>query len=694
MDKVTFFIEIGGEEIPAGYIEPALEAMKLNMKQFFEQHRIEFGSFQTSGTPRRLVLVVDKVAVSQSPSVQEIVGPPYSVAFDNSGSPTKAAEGFARSQNVSIDELKIKETPKGKYVYVVKEEKGLPTKDLLEKFLPDFIAHIPFPKSMRWGSQTVTFARPIHWIVALLGDDVLSFNYGELKSGRDSFGHRFMKPDKIRVPSDFEEYKQILRDHFVILDIDERKELIRKGVRELATRVGGAVVEDEDLLGEVANLVEYVYPLMGKFDDVYLELPPEVPITVMKEHQRYFAVTDSRGNLLPYFITISNTVPRKPELVVEGNERVIRARLEDARFYYEEDKKVPLDKRAEELKSVVFHSRLGTSWEKVERFTKVAEWIAGKLGFSDDDMRKLLRAAHLCKADLVTGMVGEFPELQGTMGKAYAIQQGEDPEVAEAIYEHYLPDRAGGPVPQGMIGAVLSIADKIDTIVGCFGVGLIPTGTADPFALRRQTLGIIRIILEKGLNLSVGDLIDVAIPGLKKWITEPEDVVRKGVHNFFKGRLQHYIETSYGYPTDLVDAVISVGSDNPVDILGRVEALGQFRERADFEALATAFKRVVNIIKEPEQTLPQTDLFEEPAEKELWDAVVKSRDKFDEAINSGNYLAALELLSTLKPNIDKFFDSVLVMAKDESIKRNRLALLPQIKNMFDRIADFKKVQVS
>ncbi len=694
MDKVTFFIEIGGEEIPAGYIEPALEAMKLNMKQFFEQHRIEFGSFQTSGTPRRLVLVVDNVAVSQSPSVQEIVGPPYNVAFDNSGSPTKAAEGFARSQNVSIDDLKVKETPKGKYVYVVKEEKGLPTKDLLEKFLPDFVSHIPFPKSMRWGSQTVTFARPIHWIVALLGDDVLSFNYGELESGRESFGHRFMKPDKILVPSDLEEYKQILRDHFVILDIDERKELIRKGVRELAAKVGGTVVEDEDLLSEVTNLVEYVYPLMGKFDDVYLELPPEVPITVMKEHQRYFAVTDSRGNLLPYFITISNTVPRKPELVVEGNERVIRARLEDARFYYEEDKKIPLDKRAEELKSVVFHSRLGTSWEKVERFTKVAEWIAGKLGFSDDDMKKLLRAAHLCKADLVTGMVGEFPELQGTMGKAYAIQQGEDPEVAEAIYEHYLPDRAGGPVPQGMIGAVLSIADKIDTIVGCFGVGLIPTGTADPFALRRQTLGIIRIILEKGLNLSVGDLIDVAIPGLKKWITEPEDVVRKGVHNFFKGRLQHYIETSYGYPPDLVDAVISVGSDNPVDILRRVEALGQFRERADFEALATAFKRVVNIIKEPEQSSPQTDLFEEPAEKELWDAVVKSKDKFDEAVNSGDYLAALELLSTLKPNIDKFFDSVLVMAKDESIKRNRLALLTQIKNMFERIADFKKIQVS
>ncbi len=691
MNKVTFFIEIGGEEIPASYIEPALEAMKHQIKQFFENHRISFGNMKTAGTPRRLILIVDDVATAQTPSAQEIIGPPYNVAFTDDGTPTKAATGFARSQNVTVEELKIKETSKGKYVYVVKEEKGHPTKDLLERFLPDFIAHIPFPKSMRWGSQTVTFARPIHWIVALLGQEPLSFSYGDLKSGTESQGHRFMKPDKIKVPSDFEEYKKILKEHYVIVDIEERKEMIRQAVQDLASKVDGVVVEDEDLLKEVTHLVEYVYPLMGNFDEIYLDLPPEVPITVMKEHQRYFAITDSNGKLLPHFITIANTIPRKPELVIEGNERVIRARLEDARFYYEEDKKIPLEKRAEELKGVVFHSRLGTSWEKVERFTKVAEWIAGELNLTEEETGKLLRAAYLCKADLVTGMVGEFPELQGIMGRAYALQQGEDPEVAEAIYEHYLPDRAGGPIPESTIGAILSIADKIDTIVGCFGVGLIPTGTTDPFALRRQTLGILRIILEKQINLSISDLIEAAIPGLKKWITEPEDAVKAGVHNFFAGRLHHYLETTYGYSPDVLEAVIGTGSDRPVDIVERVKAVARFKERPDFESLALAFKRVVNIIKEPETEPVQVDLLQENAEKELWNQITNLKERFDKSVSSGNYETALELLATLKPHIDNFFDTVLVMAKEEEIKRNRLALLTQIKGMFDTIADFKKI---
>ncbi|SFM46268.1 glycine--tRNA ligase subunit beta [Thermodesulforhabdus norvegica] len=691
-EKSVFLLEIGTEEIPAGYIGPALDMMARQIEDFFRNNRIGFEKVETAGTPRRLVLVAHGVDMVQEPAVQEITGPPYSIAFTPDGKPTKAAEGFARGLGVSVDELQVKDTPKGKYLFFVKEEKGRSTKELLAEYLPDFVAHIPFPKSMRWGDQTVTFARPIHWIVALLGDEVVPFSYGDVVSGRHSKGHRFMKPDVISVPSDFDEYKKILRDHFVIVDRNERKEMIRSSVKALAESLGGIVVEDEDLLDEVTHLVEYPYPLVGKFEEKYLELPPEVPITVMKEHQRYFALTDARGKLMPYFITVANTVPRRPEVVAQGNERVVRARLEDARFYYEEDKKIPLEKRAEELKNVVFHSKLGTSWEKVERFRAVAKWLSDQLQFDESQNAKLMRAALLCKADLVTGMVSEFPELQGVMGRAYALHQGEDPDVAEAIYEHYLPAKAGDVVPSGIIGAVLSIADKIDTIVGCFGVGLIPTGTADPFALRRQTLAIIRILLEKELPISLVSLVRNTIPGLRKWITEPENTVIEGVIQFFKGRLEHYLQTHYGYPIDVIQAALSVEIDVLVNDVKRIAALSEFRKRSDFNALATTFKRVVNIIKEPVEIAVKPELFEDDAERELWKLIQDLRERFRTWEQERNYGRALEEFASLRPAVDRFFDAVLVMAKETEVRNNRLALLSTLKSLFENIADFKMIQ--
>ncbi len=697
MDRVPFFLEIGSEEIPAGYIDPALEAMKEQIIRFMDDYRIHHGSPVVAGTPRRLVLFIPDVGLRQESTTQEIIGPPYQVAFNPDGTPTKAAEGFARSQKVSIEEIQIKETPKGKYLYVIKREEGLPTKDLLAEKFPEFIAHIPFPKSMRWGSETVTFARPIRWIVALLGDEVIPFRYGDIESGRTTYGHRFMKPDPITVSTDYERYKEELRKAFVIVDRDERREMIRAGVKELASKVGGQVIEDEDLLDEVTHLVEYPVPLMGRFEEKYLELPPEVPITVMKEHQRYFAVVDKSGKLMPCFITVANTVARDPQVVVRGNERVIRARLEDARFYYEEDQKVPLVQRVEQLKSVVFHSKLGTSWEKVERFSEIAKFIADALGLSSPDREKLLRAALLCKADLVTGMVGEFPELQGVMGRDYALKQGEDPEVAQAIYEHYLPNRAGGPIPEGIIGSILSIADKLDTIVGCFSVGMIPTGTADPFALRRQTLGIIRIIAEKNLPLSIVSLIRKAIPLLKRWATEPENDVYSGVLNFFKGRLEHMLTSmpDAPYAPNAVRAALAVRMDVIPDDIKRIGALSKFVEKPDFESLATAFKRVVNIIKdEPTEAaarMAEVDpsLFKEPQEQELWETFNKLREQVRSLAQQGDYFKALEKLAELKPAIDAFFDSVLVMAKEEAIRHNRLAMLRTIKEFFEEIADFR-----
>jgi glycyl-tRNA synthetase beta chain len=686
-----FYLEIGSEEIPAGYIGPALEAMARQMVKFLDDHRIGHGEPVTTGTPRRLCLWIPDVAEKQQPTSTEIIGPPKSVAFDEAGNPTKAAEGFARNQGIDVSQLTIKSTPKGDYVCLVKEEAGLPTKDLLERMLPDFVAHIPFPKSMRWGGLSVTFARPVHWIVCLLGDQVVEFTYGDVASGTRSFGHRFMAPEWISVSS-FEEHKKNLAAHKVIVDTGERRAMILEGIRQKAAAVGGAVLEDPDLLDEVTNLVEFPYPLLGSFEEKYLALPPELLITVMKEHQRYFAITDAQGNLMPHFVTVANTVPRDPALVAAGNARVVRARLEDARFYYEEDQKVRLEDRAEELKSVVFHAKLGTSWEKVERFTALAQWLCERLCPEKKDL--LARAAYLCKADLVSGMVGEFPELQGVMGRAYARLQGEPEEVAQAIYEHYLPNRAGGPLPQGMEGTILSIADKMDTIVGCFGVGLLPTGTADPFALRRQTLGIIRIVLEKNLRFSLGELIDQAIPLLKEKMTEPETTVKGGVLDFFRGRLHHHLVSQEGLRPDIVEAALSVGIDDLVDAVARVRALAAFTQRPDFESLATAFKRVGNIIKDGEKAPVDPDAFQADVEKALHGAYGEAAGLVEARVASGDYDGALAAVAALREPIDAFFDGVLVMDKDDQVRRNRLALLTAIHDLFNKIADFRKVQTA
>lgn len=685
----TFYLEIGSEEIPAGYIQPALDAMAQQMVRFLDESRIPRSEPFTTGTPRRLVLVIPGVALHQDACTTEAVGPPKQAAYDSEGHPTKAAEGFARGQGVTVQELRIKETPKGEYLCVVKEEAGVPTKELLEKMLPDFVARIPFPKSMRWGRLNVTFARPVRWIAALLGSEVLNCEYGNVKSGNRSWGHRFMSPQELTV-ADYESHRERLRDHYVIVDREERKNFIREGVRAAAKGVGGRILEDEELLDEVTQIVEYPQPLVGEFEEKYLELPPELLITVIKKHQRYFAVVDENGLLLPYFVTVANTIPRDFKVVAAGNGRVVRARLEDARFYYVEDQKVRLDDRTKQLEGVVFHTKLGTSWEKVGRFTELARWLAGQL--APDCMENVLRAAFLCKADLVSGVVGEFPELQGIMGRAYARLQGEPEEVAEAIYEHYLPTRAGGPVPETMAGSVLSMADKMDTIAGCFGVGLIPTGAADPFALRRQTLGIIRMILEKPFRISLVDFIEQALPLIGPKMTEPPEVVGQNVLEFFKGRLSHLLAGQDGYPMDVVEAALAVGIDDLVDAVGRTKALAAFKSRPDFESLAAAFKRVVNIIKEPETAPVDPLLLGSAAEQALFAVLQDTEGVVTGCVADSDYDGAIEAMARLKPFIDAFFDSVLVMDKEETIRRNRLALLTRIHGLFLRVADFRKLQ--
>ncbi len=688
----TLYIEIGTEEMPAGYIQPALEWMSAWMAKFLDENRIAHGEPSVAGTPRRLVLNIPGVAEAQQAVSIEIVGPPKSAAYDAEGKPTKAAEGFAKGQGVGVADLGIKLTPKGEYLCVSKEEAGLAAREIIERALPDFIARIPFPKSMHWSSYSVTFARPVQWIAAMLGNEVLECSYALVRSGKKSMGHRFMSPVWIEV-KDFESHRDNLRKNYVILDIAERRELIRQGADKAAAEVGGKILADDELLDEVTQLVEFPQPLVGRFEDKYLELPPELLITVIKKHQRYFAVTDGAGALLPYFVTIANIVPRDFSVVAAGNARVVRARLEDARFYYGEDQKVRLDDRVEHLKGVVFHSKIGTSFEKMERFSELALMLAERV--AGDRMAEVRRAAKLCKADLVSGVVGEFPELQGIMGKTYARLQGEREAVCEAIYEHYLPNRSGGPVPQRIEGALLSIADKIDTIAACFGVGLLPTGTTDPFALRRQTLGIIRIVLETPLRISLGDLLDRALKLLSHKLTQPAENVKQNIAAFFEGRLHHYLASSgEGFSPDVIDAALASGIDDLLESVEKTKALARFTLRPDFAALAAAFKRVANIIKAPETAPVDVSLFNSPAEGVLFNELIKAEEAAGAMLARSDFAGALEAMAQLKPMIDSFFDSVLVMDSDESVRRNRLALLTRTRAFFNRMADFRKIQTS
>ena len=682
-----FLLEIGTEEIPASYIQPALDAMATMISKFLSAQRIDHGSIRTMATPRRLVWVIKNVAEKQEAQTVEITGPPKDVAFDEAGNHTQAALGFAKSQGVRPHDLQVKQTSRGEYLVVSRHEAGASTAELLGGALADLVGKIPFPKSMRWGNLKVTFARPIHWIVALLGQEVVPFAYGNVTSGNTSYGHRFMSPGPFEV-TEIDGYVKALRERFVIVDIEERRERIRQIVAACAEEKNGNIREDEDLLAEVVQLAEYPTAVCGSFDQHYLELPQEVLITAMRAHQRYFAMLDDAGKLIPYFVTVNNTLTRDPQVVALGNERVLRARLEDARFYFVEDQKVSLDDRVKELKEVVFHSKLGTSYEKLERFKALAEYMADQV--APEYKTTVGRAAYLCKADLVTGTVGEFPELQGIMGRAYARLAKENEAVAQAIYEHYLPTHAGGQLPAAMAGSLVSIADKLDTVVGCFGVGQIPTGTADPFALRRQALGIIRIILEKNLPISLSDLISKAIDGLDGKLTEPVEQTRQAVLEFFKRRLQHFL-VGQGYPQNVVEAVLAHNLDPLVETVAKMRTLESFKERLDFEPLLVTVKRVVNILKEPVDLPVDPERLVNQAERNLYENVISCEQDLKKPLAARDYAAVLKRLSQLKTPIDAFFDQVLVLDQDLVLRQNRLALLTQIANLFQQMADFSRL---
>ncbi|MEJ2671874.1 MAG: glycine--tRNA ligase subunit beta [Deltaproteobacteria bacterium] len=680
-------LEIGTEEIPARFLPPALEEMAAAFRRMLEAERIEVGEILTWGTPRRLALVAREVADSQAEVTQEIIGPPKAKAVDAKGKPTPAAAGFARAQGVKVSDLVEVDTPRGVYLAVSKSTAGRPAPDRLAELLPGFILNLSFPKSMRWGTGTISFARPIHWILARYGSAIIPFELGEVASGGLTYGHRFLAPQPMEV-TEAEGYAAALEKAKVIVDPEARRALLEQELTRAAAGVKGEVVANPGLLEENTFLVEYPSVVVGNFDDEFLTLPDEVLITSMREHQRYFSLRRKGGRLLPHFIAVNNTLTRDPSVVAQGHERVLRARLSDAMFFYQEDAKVPLENRVEALKGVVFHSLLGTSYEKMTRFRELAASLARQLAPELAD--KVKRAATLCKADIVTEMVGEFPSLQGVMGRIYAGLSTEDPEVAEALFTHYLPRHADDELPPDKIGALVGLADRLDTVCGCFGVGLSPTGTADPYGLRRHALAVIRILRRQELHLNLEDTVAAALTLLKdKLSRSPEDTARE-VLDFFQTRLQHLL-LAEGFDHETIAAVLAAGWRDVVNAADKVRALHEVRQSPDFPALAVAFKRVINIAQGADAAEVETNLFEHGEENILFQSTGLMETQVGEALEQRDYPAACRALAHLKGPVDAFFDKVLVMAEEEQLRRNRLALLVRISQTFLKIADFSKI---
>ncbi len=680
-------IEIGTEEIPAAFLPKAIKDMEEIIRKEFSNRRIEHGNIKAMATPRRLCLCVVNLSNRQEDRVIEKIGPAKRVALDEKGNPTKAATGFAAGQGIDVSEIEIIATEKGEYICARKKIAGEDTKVLLPDILKKFILSIPFKKSMRWSDLDIRFARPIHWILAIYGDEIIPFVIGNIASGDRSYGHRFMSPKSFKVKN-MKDYITKCKKHFIIVDPDERRRIILEEAQKAAEAVSGKIFRTEDLLETVTYLVEYPTAVCGSYEKEYLKLPKELLTTAMISHQKYFPVVNDEGNLLPYFITINNTLARDPSLVARGNEKVIRARLADAKFFFEEDQKITLDKHFEKLNQVVFHTQLGTSYEKVMQFRKLALYIADQV---NPALKETVdRTAILAKADLETQMVCEFTELQGIMGREYALIAGENPVVAKAIYEHYLPTAARGELPETDEGAIVSIADKIDTIVGFFGVNLIPTGTADPYALRRQAIGIINIILNKQYSLDLRSLIEESLSILGNKLKRPHEEIKNDVLEFFKGRFENQL-ISQGHPYDVVDAVLETGASDIVQSLRKIEAMETFKSHKDFEPLAIAFKRVGNIIKDFKNGSVDPTKFETDEERNLYAAFQHSKEKVVNNIKRNDYQSVFMELATLRKPVDDFFNKVLVMAKDDTIRFNRLSLLKGISEMFHMIADFSKI---
>lgn len=659
--------EIGAEEIPAGFMPNILGQLKQLAETKLNDAHLPFESIATYGTPRRLALIVKGLADTSAEISERHKGPSASIAYDADGNATKAAIGFARGKGLDVADLVVEDG----YIYAETKTAGVPAKDIVTDMLPQLITGLNFPKSMHWGNLDAKFVRPVRWLVALLDEEVIPVEFATVKSGNVTRGHRFLGADEINIKN-AASYVDTLKENFVMVDQDARRELISKQLHDIAASKNASIVWDDDLLEEINYLVEWPTALCGGFEESYLALPDAAIITPMKDHQRYFPLVDQEGKLLPMFLTVRNGSDHSIEVVQAGNERVLRARLDDAKFFFNEDRKKPLIDRQDGLTKIVFQEGLGNLADKTERLLKLGRVFGEECGLHEDAAVVLERATELAKTDLTTGMVTEFTELQGVMGKEYALLDGESEEVAEAIFEQYLPRFAGDVLPQTEAGKVLSIIDKVDNIVATFSRGLIPTGSQDPYALRRQTIGILNILLGSEWNISLRPIFKASME-LLNVPAEKQDELLDQVEEFFTLRLKN-IFLDREVPHHVIDLLLSNNELSVADVEGLVNALLANRIDEDVE-LVQAYTRMYNLVKDVEYTGVNSDLLKEDAEKALFEAASKASEVSSAAWEAGDYDAVVAVPATLVPAINKFFEDVMVMDKDEAIKANRLQLV-------------------
>ena len=659
--------EIGAEEIPAGFMPNILGQLKQLAETKLNDAHLPFESIATYGTPRRLALIVKGLADTSAEISERHKGPSASIAYDADGNATKAAIGFARGKGLDVADLVVEDG----YIYAETKTAGVPAKDIVTDMLPQLITGLNFPKSMHWGNLDAKFVRPVRWLVALLDEEVIPVEFATVQSGNVSRGHRFLGADEITIKN-AASYVDTLKENFVMVDQDARRELISKQLHDMAASKNASIVWDDDLLEEINYLVEWPTALCGGFEESYLALPDAAIITPMKDHQRYFPLVDQEGKLLPMFLTVRNGSDHSIEVVQAGNERVLRARLDDAKFFFNEDRKKPLIDRQDGLTKIVFQEGLGNLADKTERLLKLGRVFGEECGLHEDAAVVLERATELAKTDLTTGMVTEFTELQGVMGKEYALLDGESPEVAEAIFEQYLPRFAGDVLPQTEAGKVLSIIDKVDNIVATFSRGLIPTGSQDPYALRRQTIGILNILLGSEWNISLRPIFKASMELLNVASDKQEELLNQ-VEEFFTLRLKN-IFLDREVPHHVIDLLLSNNELSVADAEGLVNALLANRIDENVE-LVQAYTRMYNLVKDVEYTGVNSDLLKEDAEKALFEATSKAFEASLAAWEAGDYAAVVAVPATLVPTINQFFEDVMVMDKDEAIKANRLQLV-------------------
>ena len=684
MNKKLLF-EIGTEEIPARFIAKTKADMKGYLEKTLKELHIEYKSIELKCTPRRFVVVIDELAENQATVEEELKGPAKKIAFDENNNPSKALLGFLKGKDISPEEVYFKTVGKDEYAHIKLTKEGQAVKGLLKDIFEGMIKSTTFPKSMRWGGKNIRFVRPIRYFVCLMDEEVIDFEIEGIKTGNITKGHRFLGSSEIVINTP-DEYEAKLKENFVILDDEQRKALILEQCKAVADSLGGTLMMDEDLLEEVNYIVEYPTAFYGEFDESYLSLPKEAIITPMKEHQRYFPVLDADGKLLNKFITVRNGDSYAIDNVKRGNEKVLDARLSDALFFYHEDTKKPLEAYVERLDTIVFQQKLGTILDKTKRIQNLSEKIAKALALT---LPNLDRAAYLLKADLTTAMVFEFTELQGIMGRYYANLSNEPSEVAQAIYEHYLPRFAGDELPSTNEGIILALSDRLDSVAGFFAIGIQPTGSQDPYALRRQALGILNIMMEKKLDVRLFDLLDLALENFD-FEDMDKQTVKSDLMSFFELRLKNLF-TDMGIRYDVVDAIINIEDSNPFDLLIRAKDLDAWvKNNSVTEALQT-FSRISNISKEAIAGKVDEALFAHDSEAKLNTAYNSIKAEVEAMLARREYVKALELLISIKDSVDAFFDSVMIMDENMDIRANRLAMLSNIRTTMESVADLSKI---